>query len=145
MPQATSATAPVSRSLEVILALWDELRAAPGPHRFVMRGVSMWPAVPEGSILEVRPCASRDLLPGQMVTFRRGNTVVTHRVRAIDERGRVAAWGDSVLRPDAPIEPDDVLGEATLVRRGRLRDRASVRLAVRRLLAEVARRSPFAG
>src|SRR5206468_1065743 len=34
--------------------------------------------------------------------------------------GVVRAWGDSVLRPDAPILPGDVLGRATVFRRARL-------------------------
>jgi signal peptidase len=129
----------VIRSLEALLALWEELRAAPGPYLFTMRGGSMWPAVPDGSILAVRPCPSHELAPGCMVTFRRAGTIVTHRVVEVNADGGVLAWGDSVLAPDAPIGRDDVLGEAVLVRRGPLRFPSQVRVAVRRVGAAVAR------
>lgn len=129
----------ILRSLETLLALWDELRATPGPHQFVMRGSSMWPAVPDGSVLEVHPCSPTALRPGQMVTFRRLGTVVTHRVMSITPRGEVIAWGDSLLAPDEPIPARDVLGEARLVRSGSRRDQMGIRILVRRLLAGVHR------
>jgi hypothetical protein len=129
----------VIQSLDTVLELWEELKKTPGPHLFVMHGVSMWPAVPDGSILAVRPCRSRELAPGQMVTFRRQGTVVTHRVIEVGLDGQVLAWGDSVLARDAPIDPADVLGAATLMRRGPLRGPAPVRVALRRVLAVFAR------
>ncbi len=104
--------------MDVILALWDELRASPGPFRFELRGASMWPAAPEGTLLAVSPCSVAALHPGDLVTFRRRGLVVTHRVIAVRDDGRVIAWGDSLLRPDAPIDPEDVLGRAVVVRRG---------------------------
>jgi signal peptidase I len=129
----------VIRSLDITLALWDELRATPGPHLFVMRGMSMWPSAPDGSVLAVRPCSSRDLAPGQMVTFRRAGMIVTHRVIHVDREGTVLAWGDAVLTPDARIGPADVLGAASLVGRGALGGPAAVRTVVRRLGAGIAR------
>ena len=112
-----------------LLALWDELRALPGPFHLEMRGASMWPAAPEGSLLAVHPCASTALRPGDLVTFRRGSTVVTHRVVAVAEDGRVTAWGDSLLRPDPPIPAADVLGRAAVLRRGSLVFRSGPGLA----------------
>jgi len=108
----------VLRSMDVVLALWDELRARPGPFHFELRGVSLWPAAPEGSLLAVSPCAASALREGDLVTFRRAGRVITHRVIAVDEAGRVLAWGDSLLRPDPLIAPGDVLGRAAIVRRG---------------------------
>lgn len=110
--------------MSALLALWDELRARPGPFHLEMRGASMWPAAPEGSLLAVTPCAPGALRPGDLVTFRRRDTVVTHRVVAVRARGdaianvEVIAWGDSLLRPDPPIPAADVLGRAAVLRRG---------------------------
>jgi signal peptidase len=108
----------VVRSMRVLLALWDELRDKPGPFHFELRGASMWPAAPEGSILAVAPCPASALREGDLVTFRRDRALITHRVVGLDPRGRVLAWGDSLLHPDPPIAPADVLGRATVVRRG---------------------------
>ena len=123
-----------ARSQQLLLALWDELRRLPGPHLFVLHGVSMWPAVPDGSLLAVRPCRGDELAPGDLVTFRRRATIVTHRVISVDSTGRVIARGDSVLSPDQPIEPEDVFGRATVVRRSSPWGRYDVRLVARRLI-----------
>lgn len=108
----------VLRSMSVVLALWDELCGRPGPFHFELRGVSLWPAAPEGSILAVSPCPASALRAGDLVTFRRDHRVITHRVIAVVEGDRVLAWGDSLLRPDPLIAPADVLGRAIVVRRG---------------------------
>jgi signal peptidase len=110
--------------MAALLALWDELRARPGPFHLEMRGGSMWPAAPEGSVLAVEPCPASVLRAGELVTFRRGCVVVTHRVIAIAPDGCVIAWGDSLLRPDPPIPPGDVLGRARVVQRGPMLFRA---------------------
>jgi signal peptidase len=104
--------------MSVVLALWDELRGRPGPFHFELRGVSLWPAAPEGSILAVSPCPASALRAGDLVTFRRDRRVITHRVIAVVEGDHVLAWGDSLLHPDPLIAPADVLGRATVVRRG---------------------------
>lgn len=121
------------RVMGALLALWDELRARGEPIHAEMRGASMWPAAPEGSVLAVTPCPSTELHPGDLVVFRLGAAVITHRVIGVDEGGRVRAWGDALLRPDPPIAPGDVLGRARVVRRGSMilpapsRARASLR------------------
>ena len=124
-----------------VVALWDELRAQPGPFHLALRGQSMWPAAPEGSLLAVTPCPTSALRPGDMVTFRMGVRVLTHRVRRVLPTGHVVSWGDSLLEADPPIPPEDVLGRAETVRRGPLFvGRPRLRLTVRRLLASLARR-----
>jgi hypothetical protein len=70
----------VLRSMETIVALWDELRSRPGPFHLVLRGSSMWPAAPEGSLLAVTPCPAAALVAGEMVTFKIGDRIITHRV-----------------------------------------------------------------
>ena len=101
-----------------MLELWEELRARGEPIHAEMRGASMWPAAPEGSELVVTPCTSTELRSGDLVVFRLGAAVITHRVIDVDEGGQVRAWGDALLQPDPPIAPGDVLGRARVVRRG---------------------------
>ncbi|EYF04409.1 Hypothetical protein CAP_4548 [Chondromyces apiculatus DSM 436] len=138
----------MQRSMAALLALWDALRERSGPFFVEMRGASMWPAAPEGSLLSVVPCAARALSPGELVMFRRGATVVTHRVVRVEAGGEVICWGDALLERDAPVAAEDVLGRATVVRRGPLLVparsvvRASLRtgwVAVRRVGAGAAR------
>jgi signal peptidase len=127
--------------MEAIVALWVELKAHPGPFHLVMRGSSMWPAAPEGSLMSVTPCPIRSLSPGEMVTFKIGRRIITHRVHRVLADGRVCAWGDSILTADPPLGDDDVLGRAEVLRRGPLfKGRPRIRLTLRRLLAELARR-----
>src|SRR5262249_5841110 len=111
---------PVLRSMELLLSMWEELRSKAGPFHLRMRGTSMWPAVPEGSLIAVFPCPTGELRRGDLVTFRRGGSIVTHRVVRVDERGRVRAWGDSLATPDAWLEPPDVLGRGLVLERGSL-------------------------
>lgn len=103
--------------MQLLVDLWDELRARPGPYSFTLLGASMWPAAPPGSVLSVGPCESRALLPGELVVFRHRGSIVTHRVVRVLEDGRVLSWGDSLLAPDGFIAPMDVLGKARIVTR----------------------------
>src|SRR5512133_106197 len=60
---------------------------------YVVRGGSMAPAIPQGSLVFVQPVPARDLKVGDVITFRRPEEprqVVTHRivsVRPLDAGG----------------------------------------------------------
>ncbi|AKT43453.1 S24/S26 family peptidase [Chondromyces crocatus] len=132
----------------VLLALWEELRQRSGPFHVEMRGASMWPAAPEGSLLAVTPCSVGALSPGELVMFRRGAAVITHRVIRVTACGQVICWGDALLEPDTAVRAEDVLGRVTVVKRGALMVparsvvRASMRtgwIAVRRMSATAVR------
>lgn len=125
--------------MQALLALWDDLRTLPGPHLFVLRGVSMWPAVPDGSILAVHPCETSALRSGDLVTFRQRGSIVTHRVVEVTPSGAVLTWGDSLIAPDPLIAGVDVLGMATLIDRGSILRTAGVRLLARRVGAAMIR------
>jgi signal peptidase I len=130
----------VVRSMELLLELWDELRGKSGPFVLTMRGQSMWPAAPEGSLVAVYPRASRELSPGELVTYRRHRTVVTHRIVSVDAGGSLTTWGDSLLAPDAPVAADDVLGRAVVRQKSRVwQSRRAGRVALRWLAAEAIR------
>jgi signal peptidase len=106
--------------MSIVLELWEDLRSREGPFHFIMRGFSMWPAAPDGSLLAVDPSARSRLAPGDLVTFRRGPKVITHRVFAVAADGAVATWGDTSQLPDGMISPQDILGRATVIERAPL-------------------------
>jgi hypothetical protein len=88
--------------------------------RWTVRGASMWPAIPDGSEVEVMPCAADALRPGDIAAYARGDTVVVHRLLGRRD-GALRFRGDSLGREDAPVRPDDVLGRAVVLRRAPLR------------------------
>lgn len=102
-------------AMETVLAMWDEIRARGTPILARMRGSSMWPAVPEGSLVRITPCAMSDLRRGELATIRVKNRLVTHRVFAIGST--LTTWGDSVLARDRAVGEPDVLGRAEIVER----------------------------
>lgn len=102
-------------AVRVLLATLREGRAA----RWVVRGVSMWPAVPDGSEVEVTPCDPGTLRAGELAAFARREAITVHRV--IARRGeRLVLRGDALARDDGEVPPADVLGRAVVTRRARL-------------------------
>lgn len=100
-------------------AIIASLRAGQ-PVRWTVRGASMWPAIPDGSEVEVTPCGADALRPGDLAAYARGDTVVVHRLVGL--RGDALRFrGDSLGREDAPVPRGDVLGRAALTRRAPLR------------------------
>lgn len=114
----------------VIVATLREGRAA----RWVVRGGSMWPAVPDGSEVEVTPCDPMTLRPGEVAAFARGDALIVHRVIARGD-GALRFRGDSLARDDGWVPAGDVLGRARVIARGPLRlsrpRRAKLRGALR--------------
>jgi hypothetical protein len=108
------------------------------PVRWTVRGASMWPAIPDGSEVEVVPCPAAALRPGDVAAYARGDTVVVHRLVGRGD-GALRFRGDSLAREDAPVPPGDVLGRASVLRRAPLRwsrpRRAKVLGAARAALA----------
>lgn len=88
--------------------------------RWVVRGGSMWPAIPDGSEVEVTPCAAGDLRVGEVAAFCRGESLVVHRVIA-RAGGGLRFRGDSLRRDDGAVAAGDVLGRAKVLRRAPLR------------------------
>jgi hypothetical protein len=110
--------------MRLVLELWDELRTNGTPITSVARGESMWPAVPDGSWLTVTPCEATHLQRDELVVFRRHGAIVSHRVVDLRSDGTVLAWGDSLLTPDAPIDPKDVFGRAVVCKKSPVLGRA---------------------
>jgi signal peptidase I len=79
---------------------------------------SMLPLLQPGNQIIVEPMPSNHLRCGDVVVFRRSSDLVTHRLIAIDEGGRIHTKGDNLLFEDPPVPFVDVLGRVTVIERG---------------------------
>jgi signal peptidase len=96
------------------------------PIRFVARGASMWPAIPDGSLVEAVPCSWDRLSPGNIGVFEGASGVVVHRVRSV-RTGAVEFAGDALGGPDELVAAARVLGRARVISRRPLRLRVPTR------------------
>lgn len=77
-------------------------------------GESMAPMIRAGDVVLADP----DFTPfeGSVVTYDAGDRgLITHRLRAVTERGELRLRGDANTTDDAPVSPDDVIGVARLL------------------------------
>lgn len=97
----------------IVLAAWSRLAPALGHELFIVRGGSMEPAIPIGSLIVAQPTAAERISVGDIVTVVADNGVlVTHRViRAADSGSGVQLE----LKGDANASPDPYLVSATAV------------------------------
>ena len=73
----------------------------------VIRGGSMEPAIPLGSLVILEPVGPADLHVGDVVSFEASNgTVVTHRVTRLANLGQTSYFG---TKGDANADPDPVI------------------------------------
>ena len=78
--------------------------------RFLGRGRSMAPSIPDGTLVSVDP-ASDDLRVGQVVLFSSGGRLVAHRIRAIDSRAKLLiCQGDSWRSKPETVSVEAVIG-----------------------------------
>lgn len=80
-----------------------------GQQVFVVRGTSMEPSIPLGSVVVVHPVDPAEVQIGEVLTFRLPHgTVVTHRVTGIRAQGGGLAFetkGDASQSPDPTLVP----------------------------------------
>jgi hypothetical protein len=103
-------------------ALASEILGGGSSLRFRARGVSMWPLVRDGDILEVQPPGFAALRRGDVVLCRpRGGRLVAHRVvqiiRGNSGATTIVTQGDTLAFSDAPISAEQVLGYVVAVER----------------------------
>jgi len=90
-------------------------------------GYSMFPAIRPGNIVIIDPVDSpSDLIPGNIIAFRRDSGFVLHRLTDIRHRDNNILFitrGDSSMNEDKPITADKISGVVTTIetRRGRIR------------------------
>lgn len=90
--------------------------------RLRVTGHSMLPAIWPGDTLVIEQCCFGDIVPGDIVLYRRLHRLFAHRVlQAIDtpENRGLILQGDALQSPDAPVFTPELLGRVTeIVRAG---------------------------
>jgi signal peptidase I len=97
----------------ISLSLMPHVLSAFGREMFVVRGASMQPAVPLGSVILVRPVDPETIVAGDIITFRAPNgALVSHRVigRAdgtsltFQTKGDGSSAADPIIVPATSVE-----------------------------------------
>lgn len=108
----STAVAALAVALVAPLVVYGVAAALPGFAGFVVGSPSMEPAIESGSLVYVE--ATGDYERGDVVTFRRGDRTVTHRIVGETPEGYVTA-GDANEAPDEWRVPEErVIGEVVL-------------------------------
>jgi signal peptidase I len=108
-----SSAAPASAAA----ALAKELLSGFGRLNLRVTGTSMLPALRPGDVIEFDARGSTQAEPGDVVLYRRDESLVVHRVLARDNDCLITQ-GDSLAAPDATVPLADVLGRAVVLNRG---------------------------
>ena len=118
-----------------------EIAGSFGEVRLRVTGASMIPTVWPGDVIEVRQCCLTGLKPGQLVLYRRDETLIAHRIVRIDGDLLVTA-GDALLDEDPPVREAEIIGQVvSLLRNGHLiSPRQSLPM---RIGSSIVRRSDF--
>jgi signal peptidase I len=80
----------------------------------------MHPLIREGEPIYVEKCNPRALSIGDIITFRKNDIYVTHRVLWIMRRSndiRLITKGDNEITVDLPVSPGQILGKVAAVER----------------------------
>ncbi|MCK4699144.1 MAG: signal peptidase I [Bacteroidales bacterium] len=105
---------------EVSLSLLSEGKSL----RIKAGGYSMFPAIHPGDIVIIAPVNNQsNLIPGDIIVFRRDSGFVLHRltdIRHRDDNTFYITRGDSSMNEDKPITADKISGVVTAIetRRG---------------------------
>ena len=90
--------------------------AAQAPFRLRVKGTSMAPMLQNGDGLIVHPVPIEMVKPGDLLTFRRNDEIVTHRLVAIHPT-ELILMGDNLYALDAPVLPEQILGRVTALQK----------------------------
>ena len=84
-------------------------------------GRSMHPLVKKGDPVYVKKCDAKELSIGDIVTFKKDDVYVTHRVLWALKKGntlRLITKGDNEVTVDPPVSPGQILGKVAAVEKG---------------------------
>ena len=90
--------------------------AAQTPFRLRVKGTSMAPLLQNGDSLIVQPVPLERIKPGDLLTFRRNDEIVTHRLLAIRPT-ELILMGDNLYALDVPVLPEHILGRVTALQK----------------------------
>ena len=98
-----------------------EILSTGGGLRLRARGMSMYPFIRHGDLIEVEPADASAVRMGDVILSRDGHDrMVAHRVvkvRDLGHGGTLVTKGDWTIRPDETIEPGQVLGRIVAIER----------------------------
>jgi len=100
--------------------LVTELLRAAGSVQLAAFGYSMLPTLWPGDVLNVQTRSYAQVEAGQIILFAREGRFFIHRVLQktdTDAERFLITRGDALPGPDAPVQPDEVLGRVMTVRR----------------------------
>lgn len=93
-------------------------------------GYSMYPFIRPGSLITIEPYAESDVpAEGEIVAWKRGQTLIVHRLVAIRKEGtEFISRGDSCRFSDAPLVRDQLAGRVLKVEdaKGKIRTGAAL-------------------
>lgn len=110
-----------------------------GEVRLKVTGSSMLPVVWPGDEIAVIRSEYAELLPGQIVLYHRNGAFTAHRVERI-AHDHLITRGDSLLVPDLPVEPDEIVGRVVSIFRNGT-DISPERSPISHILSKILQRS----
>ena len=108
-----------TESRDLAGAVFDLWSAAGKKTELTVNGWSMRPLIDYGDTV-LLDHAARDIRPGAIVAFRRGNKIVVHRVlrrRRVGDEWVYVSRGDATVRHDPPVRQHAVIGEVLSLRK----------------------------
>jgi signal peptidase I len=87
---------------------------------FTVTGNSMHPLIREGDPIQIEQCKPRDLSMGDIITFKKDDLYVTHRVLWIMRRRdgtTLLTKGDNEITIDPLVLPNQIVGKAVAIKR----------------------------
>ena len=123
-PKPTSQTKPFRLNAGLASGLSIQLLREGRKVRIPAGGVSMYPYLRKGDLLEVEPVSPKTLKRGDIIVFQRRQQLIAHRLRSINQSEGLHEFiaitiGDACIRDDEPIHSGNYLGKVTAyVRKG---------------------------
>jgi signal peptidase I len=117
-PPTVSEPPPSDRRAEALQALVRQALDTRGQARVRLHGDSMWPTIPEGSLVRVERLPISGIRLGDVVVWQQGNALVAHRVVQkirSDEGWQLRTRGDNCAHSDRLLLPRAVLGRVTAI------------------------------
>jgi len=85
-----------------------------GQLRLCVTGASMLPAVWPGDVVTIHSSRFSEVSRGDLVLFFRNRRFFVHRVLEVSGKSLLTR-GDSILGPDPPVRPDELLGRVVSI------------------------------
>ncbi|MGD8397543.1 MAG: signal peptidase I [Anaerolineae bacterium] len=91
-----------------------------GEMRLPLRGRSMWPTIPAGSLVRVEPINGSSVQRGDILVWQRKGVFVAHRVvdiKSDDASSHLLLKGDNCPVADAPVSREAIIGRVSAIER----------------------------